>query len=57
MPKSITPTPGMIIFFDWEDEEDGGVDGLPDHIGIVNTVGSTASKAIPPTAVAREVIL
>lgn len=36
--NSITPTPGMIIFFDWEDEEDGGLDGLPDHVGIVEKV-------------------
>ena len=36
--SSITPTPGMIIFFDWEDEEDGGLDGLPDHVGIVEKV-------------------
>lgn len=38
MPTSITQTPGMIIFFDWEDEEDGGLDGLPDHVGIVEKV-------------------
>ena len=36
--NSITPTPGMIIFFDWENEEDGGLDGLPDHVGIVEKV-------------------
>ena len=24
--------------FDWEDEEDGGLDGLPDHVGIVEKV-------------------
>lgn len=36
--NSIIPTPGMIIFFDWEDEEDGGLDGLPDHVGIVEKV-------------------
>lgn len=36
--RSITPEPGMIIFFDWEDEEDGGIDGLPDHVGIVEKV-------------------
>lgn len=27
--RSVTPEPGMIIFFDWD------VDGLPDHTGIV----------------------
>lgn len=36
--NGITPTPGMIIFFDWEDEEDGDLDGLPDHVGIVEKV-------------------
>ena len=36
---SAEPIPGMIIFFDWEDEEDGGgLDGLPDHVGIVEKV-------------------
>lgn len=29
----------MIIFFDWENESDGGgLDGLPDHVGIVEKV-------------------
>ena len=36
--RSITPTPGMIIFFDWEDEEGGGLDGGADHVGIVERV-------------------
>ncbi len=36
--RNITPTPGMIIFFDWEDEEDGGLDGGADHVGIVEKV-------------------
>ena len=30
------PTPGMIIFFDWDD--DSGQDGQPDHVGIVAKV-------------------
>ena len=30
------PTPGMIIFFDWDD--DSGQDGQPDHVGIVARV-------------------
>ena len=35
----IEPIPGMIIFFDWEDESDGeGLNGLPDHVGIVEKV-------------------
>ena len=36
--RNITPTPGMIIFFDWEDEEGGGLDGGADHVGIVERV-------------------
>ena len=38
--NSITPTPGMIIFFDWRDEEGGGLDGRADHVGIVAKVDS-----------------
>ena len=35
----IEPIPGMIIFFDWADESDGeGLNGLPDHVGIVEKV-------------------
>ena len=30
------PAPGMIIFFDWNDEN--GQDGLSDHTGIVEKV-------------------
>ena len=36
--RNTTPTPGMIIFFDWEDEEGGGLDGGADHVGIVERV-------------------
>ena len=36
--RNITPAPGMIIFFDWEDEEGGGLDGGADHVGIVERV-------------------
>ena len=33
------PVPGMIIFFDWANESDGGgLDGQPDHVGIVEKV-------------------
>lgn len=34
--NSAEPTPGMIIFFDWADEN--GQDGQPDHTGIVQKV-------------------
>lgn len=37
--NSAEPIPGMIIFFDWENERDGGgLDGNPDHVGIVKKV-------------------
>lgn len=36
LPGTAEPTPGMIVFFDWDDED--GQDGLPDHVGIVHTV-------------------
>ena len=36
MDGSAEPAPGMIIFFDWDDEN--GQDGLSDHIGIVEKV-------------------
>lgn len=35
---SAEPTPGMIIFFDWDDPDEGGQDGLSDHVGIVEKV-------------------
>ena len=37
--NSIEPTPGMIIFFDWDNKGDSGPqDGLSDHTGIVERV-------------------
>ena len=36
--KDITPEPGMIIFFDWDDPDSGGQDGSTDHTGIVERV-------------------
>lgn len=44
--RNITPTPGMIIFFDWEDEEGGGLDGGADHVGIVERVENGIVYAI-----------
>lgn len=35
--NSYEPRAGDIIFFDWDDEDDGQ-DGLPDHVGIVEKV-------------------
>ncbi len=36
--NSAEPSPGMIIFFDWDKEETNGPDGLSDHVGIVEKV-------------------
>lgn len=38
--NTVTPVPGMIIFFDWDspDGESGPQDGLSDHVGIVEKV-------------------
>lgn len=36
--NSAEPTPGMIIFFDWDKQETCGPDGLSDHVGIVEKV-------------------
>ena len=36
--NSIEPSPGMIIFFDWDDFDTGGQDGVTDHVGIVERV-------------------
>lgn len=36
--RNITPAPGMIIFFDWDNPETGGQDGVTDHVGIVSHV-------------------
>ena len=36
--REVTPAPGMIIFFDWDDPENGGQDGVTDHVGIVSHV-------------------
>ena len=36
--RNITPSPGMIIFYDWDNPETGGQDGVTDHVGIVSHV-------------------
>lgn len=37
--NSATPSPGMIIFFDWNNKGSSGPqDGLSDHVGIVERV-------------------
>lgn len=36
LPGTAEPVPGMIVFFDWDDEN--GQDGQPDHVGIVARV-------------------
>ena len=47
MGNGVEPSPGMIIFFDWADESDGGgLDGQPDHVGIVEKVENGRVYAI-----------
>lgn len=36
--RDISPEPGMIIFFDWDDPDTGGQDGSTDHTCIVERV-------------------
>ena len=36
--NSYEPRAGDIIFFDWDDEDSGGQDGVTDHVGIVEKV-------------------
>lgn len=36
--RQATPSPGMIIFYDWDSPETGGQDGVTDHVGIVSYV-------------------
>lgn len=36
--NTYTPNPGDIIFFDWDYPEEGGQDGIPNHVGIVEKV-------------------
>lgn len=41
-----TPSPGMIIFFDWDTAETNGQDGIADHTGIVVAVEKDMLKAV-----------
>ena len=36
--NTYTPSPGDIIFFDWDYPDEGGQDGIPNHVGIVEKV-------------------
>ncbi len=36
--REVIPAPGMIIFYDWDNPETGGQDGVTDHVGIVSHV-------------------
>ena len=38
MDNSATPSPGTIIFFDWDDSDTKGPDGVTDHVAIVERV-------------------
>ena len=49
LPRTAEPTQGMIVFFDWDDED--GQDGLPDHVGIVHKVENGIIVSVNPTPV------
>ena len=40
LPASVTPQPGDLVLYDW------GLDGAPDHIGIVESAGGGKISAI-----------
>lgn len=40
------PLPGDIIFYDWQDSGAGDCVGIPDHVGIVETVEGNVIKVI-----------
>lgn len=44
--ESITPTPGMIIFYDWQDNGIGDNRGYSDHVGIVEAVSGNSMTII-----------
>lgn len=41
-----SPTPGDIIYYDWDDDGKGDASGWPDHVGIVQSNNGTTIKVI-----------
>lgn len=44
--ESITPQPGDVVFYDWEDSGSGDDKGAADHVGIVSSVSGDTLKVI-----------
>ena len=44
--ESVAPTPGDVIFYDWEDSGQGDNRGAADHVGIVSAVSGGTIKVI-----------
>ena len=44
--ESITPQPGDVVFYDWQDSGSGDDRGAADHVGIVSSVSGRALKVI-----------
>lgn len=49
--RQATPSPGMIIFYDWDSPETGGQDGVTDHVGIVSHVDGNTIYTIEGNSV------
>ena len=44
--ESITPQPGDVVFYDWQDSGSGDDRGAADHVGIVSSVSGRVLKVI-----------
>lgn len=44
--ESITPQPGDVVFYDWQDSGSGDDQGAADHVGIVSSVNGRVLKVI-----------
>lgn len=44
--ESITPQPGDVVFYDWQDNDSGDDQGAADHVGIVSSVNGRVLKVI-----------
>ena len=44
--ESITPQPGDVVFYDWQDSGSGNDRGAADHVGIVSSVNGRVLKVI-----------
>lgn len=44
--ESITPQPGDVVFYDWQDNDSSDDQGAADHVGIVSSVNGRVLKVI-----------